>query len=657
MYAPQRFKLGLLGLAGLIIVACPIKVRAQSDPSSVVAVIEQYRSGDEAGATRALIQLGYQGNAAAQFNLGVINMQRSDDATAAKEARYWFARAAEEGDVGAQFNLGMLLLNSDESLSLEVAAQWLERAAEGGHRAAQVNLGILALWWPGFPLNQTSGRQWLTLAKDAGDEVASKVLGLGQDLAVAGSAFELLYPLDTTLRAEFSRGESRVRRDEAPVYALPTGRQEPIATLSENARVQVLKKSSGWVNVRPERGLPLWIPEDMLQVNGKRAEVSVLEAGIYVAPDLDPEVYKVGTVTMGEKLPVLDQMQSWLLIEAPLRFSGWMREEDVEVRVRSILVDESESEGGAEQGQQTLLSQSEPNNAGEDVSLDEEGQAVRAAELEVKRLSVDAIVYANSSLNADALGLVQKSSEILAEKEQNGFSRGSDLPLSGWIYYKLVTTGNDSAFVNYPGARVRTKPDLGGSIVTLYQVGQEVDILEHSGNWYRIALGDKDGWIQAKNLSQPEIIEQNQIAVKPSSEGDLPDSAGQKNPELGSNVDSAIRVSKDSVLYSAASIESSSVGRLLSGMQIGRPKTDDEMLAIPVAVKTYGWIHSSLVTQTGNTGTVKSNRVRVRFDPDTTQNNIIRTYDRGETVAILERVDDWYRIALGEHMGWIEAED
>lgn len=653
----QRFNLVLIGLVGLIIGACPILVCAQSDPSSVVAVIEQYRSGDEASATRTLIQLGYQGNAAAQFNLGVISVERSDDATAAKEARYWFERAAEEGDVGAQFNLGMLLLNGEESLSLEVSAQWLERAAEGGHPAAQVNLGILSLWWPDFPLNKAAGRQWLTLAKDEGDEIANKVLGLGQDLAVAGSAFEFLYPLDTTLRAEVSRGKSRVRREAAPVYALPTGRQEPIATLTENSTVQVLKKSNGWVNVRPVHGLPLWIPEDMLEVTGKQAEVSVLEAGVYVAPDLDPEVYKVGTVTKGEKLLVLDQLQNWLLVEAPQRFSGWMREEDVEVRVRSILVDESKSESGAEQDQQVLLSQSGLSNAGEALSRDEEGEAVLATEPKIKRLSIDAIVYANSSLNADAIGLVQKSTEILAGKEQNGFSRGSDLPLSGWIYSKLVTAGNDSAFVNYPGARVRTKPDLGGSIVILYQVGQEVDILEHSGNWYRIALGDREGWIQTKNLSQPEIVNQNQIAVQSSSEVDQSDSLSQTSPDIESNIDYAIRVSKDSILYSGASKESTSVGRLISGMQIGSPKTDDEMLALPVAVKTYGWIHSSLVTQHGNTGTVKSNRVRVRFDPDTSQNNIIRTYGQGETVTILERVDDWYRVALGAHMGWIETEN
>ena len=653
----QRFYRALVGLMCSVTCVCPGSVLAQSDQSNISAVIEQYRRGDEAGATRSLIQLAYQGNVAAQFNLGVISVERSDDATAAKEARYWFERAAEEGDVGAQFNLGMLLLNSEETSSLEVAAQWLERAAEGGHRAAQVNLGILSLWWPDFPLNKAAGRQWLNLAQEEGDEVAREVLGLGEDAAVAGSAFEFLYAFDTTLRAETSRGESRVKREAAPVYALPTGRQEPVATLAEDAKVQVLKKSNGWINIRPERGLPLWIEENVMEVSGKQGVVSVLEAGIFVAPDLDPEVYKAGTVTKGEKLPILNRKQGWLLIEAPQRFSGWMREEDVEVRVRYILVDESKSGTESVQGQEMLSAKPESNTSNEVRTSDGVAEASLAADPKIMRVSVDAIAYAGSSLDADVVGLVDMSTEILAERETNGFSLGSDTPLSGWIYAKLVTRGNDSAFVNYPGARVRTSPDLGGKIITLHQVGQEVEIVEHSGNWFRIALGGKDAWIQTKYLSQPEINDQIQVDVKPSSEEVQPDGVSQASPELAANIEYAVRISKDSILYSAASRESRAVGRLMSGMQIGKPENSGEMTALPVAVKTYGWIHESLVTRSGDTGTVKNNRVRVRFDPDTSQNNIIRTFDQGETVTILERVEDWYRVALGDHKGWIAPED
>ena len=645
MFAASLVVIGLLFSFG------SIRAGAQTERSKIEALIDQYQSGDAADAIRALIQLAYQGNVAAQFNLGVISLDRGDDSIAAKEARFWFERAAEEGDIGAQFNMGMLLLNSSDLEALEAASIWLERAAEGGNRSAQVNVGILSLWGPDFPLTKTAGRQWLEIAMDDGDGSAVKVLALGEDPAVAGSALEFLYPMDKTLRAEVSRGESRVKRDAAPIFALPTGRQEPIDTLAENTPVEVLKKSNGWINVRPERGLPLWISAEIVEVSGDKATVSVLETGVYVAPHLDPEVYKVGSATKGETFTVLKQRQGWLLVEGPRRFTGWMREEDVDVRVRSVLVDETGSSQGVVQNQQS----------GTVLQGDDGGQGHVAgstnpsliADLRIKQVSKTTTIYSEKHLASGALGVVQGATEVFVGAEEDGFSFGKDIPSSGWIYAKLVTTGNESAFVNFPGARVRTKPDLGGGIITLFQVGREVDILEHAGNWYRIALDDVDGWIQTEFIANLQSVVRNESPDRVPEDGKNLDTAVTEAQETEFDIDHAIRIPEDSVLYVDDSNESASVGRLMTGLQIGKPKNGRQMVQVPIAVKTYGWIYASLVTQSGSSGTVKNNGVRVRYDPDTSKENIIRTFDKDETVTIIERVDDWYRIALGAQRGWI----
>lgn len=640
-----------LVVAGLLFSFGPIRAVAQTERTKVEKLINKYQSGDEADAIRSLIQLAYQGNTAAQFNLGVISLERGDDPIAAKEARFWFERAAEEGDIGAQFNMGMLLLNSNDSEALEAASIWLERAAEGGNRAAQVNIGILSLWWPDFPLNKTAGRRWLEIAMDDGNGSAEKVLALGEDTNVAGSALEFLYPVDKTLRAKVSRGESRVKRDAAPIFALPTGRQEPIDTLAENAAVEVLKKSSGWINVRSERGLPLWISAEVVEVSGNKATVSVLETGIYVAPHLDPEVYKVGTATKGETFAVLNQRQGWLLVEGPRRFTGWMREEDVDVRVRSVLVEETASTQGAMQSQQSGSAQQDDDDG--QVRVAGSADLSLTADLKIKQVSKTTTIYSDKHLAAGALGVVQGSTEVFVGSEEDGFIYGKDIPISGWIYAKLVTTGNDSAFVNYPGARVRTKPDLGGQIIMLHQVGQEVNILEHTGNWYRIALDDVDGWVQTEFISNLQSVTRIESSDTVSEEKKKIDTAAPEAAETESNVDYAIRIPKDSVLYVDDSDKSASVGRLMIGLQIGKLEHGAQMVKLPIAVKTYGWIYASLVTESGSAGTVKNNGVRVRYDPDTSIDNIIRTFDKDETVTIIERVDDWYRIALGAQHGWI----
>ena len=637
---------------GLLFSFCPSKASAQTEPTKVETLIHRYLSGDQAEATHALIQLAYQGNVAAQFNLGVINLARGDDLISAKEARFWFERAAEEGDLGAQFNIGMLLLSGNDPQALDTASLWLERAAEGGNRSAQVNVGILSLWWPGFPLAKAAGREWLTLAMDSGDDSAEKILALGEDSAVAGSALEFLYPIEKTLRAEVSSGESRVKRDAAPIFALPTERQEPVDRLAENTPVEVLKQSSGWINVRPKRGLPLWISADVAEVYGNQATVSVLETGIYVAPYLDPEVFKVGSVTKDETLTLLTQQQSWLQVEAPRRFTGWMREEDIDVRLHATPVDEAITRRIVAHSQQPGIAQPSVRGGKEAVTVSDNPSA--AKDLQIKQVSKTATIYAENHLAADALGIVQASTEVFVGGEQDGFSFGRDIPISGWIHAKLITTGSDSAFVNYPGATVRTNPGHGAQVVTLYPIGHEVNILEHVTDWYRIALADVDGWIQAEFLSslQPVTRIENMESV-PNEEKPINIAVPEEAEFV---IDSAIQIPKDSVLYVDESSQSTSVGRLISGLQIGTPKDDKQMVEVPTAVKTYGWIHSSLVTQDGNSGTVKSNRVRVRYDPDTSKDNIIRIFDAGEKVTLIERVDDWYKIDLGAQRGWISLQ-
>lgn len=639
---------------GLLFSFGPSKAAAQTESSNVEALINRYLSGDSVDATRALIQLAYQGNVAAQFNLGVVSLARGDDPIAAKEARFWFGRAAEEGEPGAQFNVGMLLLNSDDPEAMDAASAWLRRAAEGGNHSAQVNVGILSLWWPDFPLTRAAGREWLTIAMDAGDDNAEKVLALGEDPAVAGSALAYLYPIDKTLRAETSRGESRVKRDAAPIFALPTGRQEPVERLAESSAVEVLKKSNGWINVRPERGLPLWISADVAEVSGKQATVSALEAGIFVAPLLDPEVFKVGSITKGEILAVLDQQQGWLLVEAPHRFSGWMREEDVDVRVRSVIVDETIAAQFAAQSQQPDMVRRRTEGGQLVVTGPENISEV--TDLNIKQVSKTTTIYAENHLAANALGIVQGSTEVLVGGEQDGFSFAKDIPISGWINAKLVTTGNDSAFVNFPAARVRTRPDPGGQVITLYRIGHELNILEHAENWYRIALDDVDGWIQAKFVSSLQSVTWADNTEQAPNDETTINTAVPVAPETKVETNDAIQIPKDSVLYVDDSNQSASLGRLMSGLQIGRSKDGQQMLEVPIAVETYGWIYAGLVTQNGNSGTVKSNRVRVRYDPDTSKDNIIRTFDQGEKVTIIERVDDWYRIALGAQGGWVSLQ-
>ena len=64
-------------------------------------------------------------------------MCRYNKATAAK----WYSLGAEQGDVDAQLQLGMLYKNGDGvTRDYTLAVRWLKKAADNGNATAQNNL-------------------------------------------------------------------------------------------------------------------------------------------------------------------------------------------------------------------------------------------------------------------------------------------------------------------------------------------------------------------------------------------------------------------------------------------------------------------------------------------------------------------------------------
>ena len=91
-----------------------------------------------------LVQRAEQGEAQAQFNLGLRyrNGQGVDQshATAVK----WYRKAAEQGDAGAQCNLGgMYAQGRGVPQDLSEALRWLRKAAAQGHEASVKNIQIV----------------------------------------------------------------------------------------------------------------------------------------------------------------------------------------------------------------------------------------------------------------------------------------------------------------------------------------------------------------------------------------------------------------------------------------------------------------------------------------------------------------------------------
>jgi TPR repeat protein len=134
---------------------------------------------DSATVLRLWRPLADQGNAEAQFNLGILyELGRGvpqDDEVAAN----WYRRAADQGHITAQFYLGIMYANGHSVLKDYAAAvKWNRRAADQGYAPAQAYLGLMYYVGYHVPQDYAVAASWYRKAADQGYVAAQFYLGI-----------------------------------------------------------------------------------------------------------------------------------------------------------------------------------------------------------------------------------------------------------------------------------------------------------------------------------------------------------------------------------------------------------------------------------------------------------------------------------------------
>ena len=99
---------------------------------------------------------------------GLFGLQRNED-----EGYKWHRKAAEKGNVEAQYSVGYCyLMGWGVEQSRREAARWYLRAAEKGMPQAQYNLGVLYAGGIDGPSDKEKALYWLQKADDQGFDLA-----------------------------------------------------------------------------------------------------------------------------------------------------------------------------------------------------------------------------------------------------------------------------------------------------------------------------------------------------------------------------------------------------------------------------------------------------------------------------------------------------
>ena len=139
------------------------------------AGMDAYRHGDYARALREWRPLAEQGDADAQYRLGVLYANGYGVPKDYVQAGQWYEKAAAQGLADAQFNLGWLYASGHGvSQDYVQAWQWYEQAAAQGHAAAQLRLGLLYAHGRGVQKDYVQAYKWHNLAAANGAEVAGR---------------------------------------------------------------------------------------------------------------------------------------------------------------------------------------------------------------------------------------------------------------------------------------------------------------------------------------------------------------------------------------------------------------------------------------------------------------------------------------------------
>ena len=119
-----------------------------------------------------------RGYARAQYNLGVMYSEGDGAPKDNAKALKWFRKAAERGYARAQYNLGVIYSEGDGAPKDNAKALKLyHKAAEQGHLDAQFNLGLIYSKGESAPQDNAKALKWFRKAAEQGDVEAQTSIG------------------------------------------------------------------------------------------------------------------------------------------------------------------------------------------------------------------------------------------------------------------------------------------------------------------------------------------------------------------------------------------------------------------------------------------------------------------------------------------------
>lgn len=176
-----------------------------------------------------------------------------------------------------------------------------------------------------------------------------------------------------------------------------------------------------------------------------------------------------------------------------------------------------------------------------------------------------------------------------------------------------------TATVNSNSVRVRAKATTESEIIEIASKGEKVEIIEKSGDWYKVKYNKKEGYIRGDLLNivdDSEISNNTNTIVNEDPEG--PEKNSEENPE---------QTDTNQVQNNKEDITTAGISTIKLGQNV--LKEGDKI--------------------------VISNDVNLKILPLVNSNNIVKISANTE-VIVTEIINSWCKIETEEQAGWLRIE-
>ena len=148
--------------------------------SEFTQAVENYNKGEYTKAFDTFYILAKEGNAKAQYNIGLLYALGQGAQKSVTNARKWYEKAAKQGNGKAQFNLAKLYHDTatNDPYAYEKAKYWYEKAVKSGVIEANNNLASLYIDGLGVKKDEQKALGLLEEAASKGDAAAQLNLAL-----------------------------------------------------------------------------------------------------------------------------------------------------------------------------------------------------------------------------------------------------------------------------------------------------------------------------------------------------------------------------------------------------------------------------------------------------------------------------------------------